>query len=125
MQKPRLWVHTSHYRTEKYRRGVERKKRRQDLKWIRRAEEILFLVEDQLLEGVAEFKYLGRVLGKTGINWPAPYSNLENTRKYWGHFNKILGGEGAYVKILAYSTNRCFRPSSSMGQKHGCSLHPH
>ena len=86
MQVPRPWVYTTHTRTYKCQRGEERKRRREELQWIRRAGEVLFSVGGNLLGSVEKFKCLGRVLDKSDNDWPALCSNLEKTRDLWGRF---------------------------------------
>ena len=91
-------MHTAHLRTERSRGGIKRKQHRGESERIRREEETVYLVRGQLLKGVIEFKYLGKVLDSLDDNWLELFSNLATVSKFWGHFRRIISREGADVR---------------------------
>ena len=48
---------------------------------------------------VTELKYLGRVLTNTDDDWPAVAGNIRKARASWGRLARILGREGADLKL--------------------------
>ena len=48
---------------------------------------------------VTEFKYLGRVLTNTDDDWPAVAGKIRKARASWGRLARILGREGADLKV--------------------------
>ena len=48
---------------------------------------------------VTEFKYLGRVLTNTDDDWPAAAGNIRKARASWVRLERILGREGADLKV--------------------------
>ena len=48
---------------------------------------------------LTEFKYLGRVLTNTDDYWPAVAGNIRKARASWGRLARILGREGADLKV--------------------------
>ena len=51
------------------------------------------------MRAVTEFKYLGRVLTHTDYDWPAVAGNIRKARASWGRLARILGQEGADLKV--------------------------
>ena len=51
------------------------------------------------VRAVTEFKYLGRVLTHTDDDWPAVAGNIRKARARWGWLARILGREGADLKV--------------------------
>ena len=51
------------------------------------------------IRAVTEFKYLGRVLTNTDDDWPAVAGNIRKARASWGRLARILGREGADLKV--------------------------
>ena len=51
------------------------------------------------MRAVTEFKYLGRVLTDTDYDWPAVAGNIRKARTSWGRLARILGREGADLKV--------------------------
>ena len=45
---------------------------------------------DVLVEGVLQFKYLGRPMDQTDENCPAVWQNVKWVRKVWGGLGKIM-----------------------------------
>ena len=43
-----------------------------------------------LVEGVAQFEYLGRPLDQTDDDWLAVRCNVKKARRVWGRFGKML-----------------------------------
>ena len=52
-----------------------------------------------MVEGVAQFKYLGHPLDQTGDNWMAIRQNVKWEWKVWGILRKILRREGVDIKV--------------------------
>ena len=52
-----------------------------------------------MVEGVANFKYMGENLDQTDDNWPAVRQNIMCTRLVWGRLGKLLRREGAELKV--------------------------
>ena len=57
--------------------------------------------EDALVDGVEQFKYLGRPLDQTYDNWSAVHRTVRQAKKVWGRLVKMLQREGAETKVLA------------------------
>ena len=51
------------------------------------------------MRAVTEFKYLGRVLTNTNDDWPVAAGNIRRARASWGRLARILGREGADLKV--------------------------
>ena len=51
------------------------------------------------MQSVTEFRYLGRILTNTDDDWPAVARNLQKARVIWGRLARILGREGADLKV--------------------------
>ena len=47
---------------------------------------------------VMEFKYLGRVLTKSGDDWLEVVGNIQKARSICSRFSRILGLEGTYPR---------------------------
>ena len=59
----------------------------------------------ELVEGVTQFKYLGRPLDQSDNGWPKILRNTRRLRKFWGQLGKILlreGGEDTHVLAIFY-----------------------
>ena len=56
-------------------------------------------VGGEMVEGVVQFKYLGRPLDQTDDDWPAVRKNINRAWKVWGILRKILKSEGADIKV--------------------------
>ena len=50
-------------------------------------------------EIVMPFKYLGILLTAMGINWPVVITNLQNARKSWDRFSRIMVQEGPDTRM--------------------------
>ena len=51
------------------------------------------------MRAVTDFKYLGRVLTNTDDDWPAVAGNIRKAQASWGRLARILGREGADLKV--------------------------
>ena len=56
---------------------------------------------DEMLEGVAMFKYLGITLDKTDDNWTAVRRNILRARSVWGRLGTMIQREGADPRVSA------------------------
>ena len=54
---------------------------------------------DALVEGVANFKYMGRKLDQTDYDWPVVRRNVKRAQRVWGMLGKLLRREGADPKV--------------------------
>ena len=52
-----------------------------------------------MMRAVTEFKYLGRVLTNTDDYWPVVDGNIRKAWASWGRLARILGREGADLKV--------------------------
>ena len=53
------------------------------------------------MDGVANFKYLGRPLDQTVNDWPAVRLNFRWAHRVWGRLGKLLRREGEEPKVAA------------------------
>ena len=51
------------------------------------------------MRAVTEFRYLGRILTNTDDDWPAVAGNISKAQVTWGRLARILGQEGADLKV--------------------------
>ena len=52
-----------------------------------------------LVEGVVQFKYLGRPLDQTDDNFTVIHHNIKRARKVWVQVRKMLQREGSYTQV--------------------------
>ena len=52
------------------------------------------------MEGVAQFKYLGKTLDQSNDEWMEICQNIRRARKVWGNLGDILQREGADIYVL-------------------------
>ena len=53
-----------------------------------------------LVEVVANFKYLCRILDQTGDDWQAIRMNIKQVRKVWGRLGELPRREGADPRVV-------------------------
>ena len=58
------------------------------------------------LKMVTSLKYLGRFLTAADNNWPAVVGNLHKERKSWARLARILGQEGAILRVSGMLSRR-------------------
>ena len=51
------------------------------------------------MRAVTDFKYLGRVMTNMNDDWPAVARNIRKARASWERLARILGREGADLKV--------------------------
>ena len=51
------------------------------------------------MKAVSEFRYLGRLLTATDDDWPGVAGNIRKARVIWGRLARVLGREGAELKV--------------------------
>ena len=61
----------------------------------KRATSVTFTLEEQQLERVDDFCYLGRILLSNSSDWAALYKNLRKARQQWGKLVRVLKRDGA------------------------------
>ena len=54
-----------------------------------------------MVEGLSQFKYLGRPLDQMDYNWSAVNWNTKQAHMVWGRLVNILQREGAHTKLVA------------------------
>ena len=45
-----------------------------------------------LVEGVTNFKYMGRPMDQTDNDWPYVRQKVKRAQRFWGGLGKMLGG---------------------------------
>ena len=99
LQVSRKALNGRHLETSQCRTGTERKRRRLAEAELEITSEKAFHAYRTKMRAVTEFKYLGRVLTKTDDDWPAVVGNIRKARASWGRLARILGREGADLKV--------------------------
>ena len=56
---------------------------------------------NEVVEGVVNFKYLGRTLDQMDDDWPTVRQNIMRARFSWGRFGTLLQREGADPRVSA------------------------
>ena len=56
----------------------------------------------EFIEGVENFKYLGRILDRYDKNWPAVFRNIGKARRVWNRLGKLLRGAEPRVSTVFY-----------------------
>ena len=92
-------LNTRHKDTAMCRSGAERKRRRLTEAEIRESTEMAFEAYGEQLQLVPRFTYLGRVMTAGDEDWPAVAGNIKKARRSWGRLQRILGREGATLRI--------------------------
>ena len=73
-----------HRNNNKCNKATERRLRQRDVEMAARCGEMEFILEggevDERVEGVATFRYLGRLLYQTDDDWPAVWRNIIRAR---------------------------------------------
>ena len=100
MQVPLRELNGRHPDTAKCLKGAEQKRRRLAEAEKRENLERAFEAYGALIESVTEFKYLGRILAANDDDWPSVVGNLGKASRSWGHLSRVLGREGADLKVL-------------------------
>jgi hypothetical protein len=65
------------------------------------ASNTIFMINNQPIENVTEFKYLGRYITNNDNDWKAVTWNIKRARMAWGRLARILSSEGATPKAMA------------------------
>ena len=99
LQVSRKELNGHHLETSHCRTGTERKQRRLAEAELEITLKKAFHAYGTKMRLVTEFKYLGRVLTNTDDDWPAVAGNIRKARASWGRLARILGREGAYLKV--------------------------
>ena len=99
MQVPRRALNGRHLGTAQCHKGAERKSRQLAEAETRENSERAFEAYGAPIESVTEFKYLVRILTATDDVWPAVVGNVGKARRSWGRLSRVLGREGADLKV--------------------------
>ena len=95
MQVPRKALNGRHLGTAQCSKGAEKKRQ-----WLAETEtrenlERAFKAYGESMKAVSEFRYLGRLLTATDVDWPAVAGNVKKAKLSWGRMAWVLGREGA------------------------------
>ena len=99
LQVSRRALNGRHLETSQCRTGTKRKQQRLAEAEMRATSEKAFHAYGTQMRAVTEFKYLGRVLTNADDDWPAVAGNIRKARANWGRLARILGREGADLKV--------------------------
>ena len=99
LQVSRKALNGRHLETSQCRTGTERKRRILAEAELEITSVKSFHTYGTKMRAVMEFKYLGRVLTNTYDDWPAVADNIRKARANWGRLARILGREGADLKV--------------------------
>ena len=88
---------------DKFNKAMERKLRRIDVDISERCSEMEFSMYrgegGEMVEVVANFKYLGRTLDQMDDDWPAVRQNIMHTRLVLGMLGTLIRQEGGELKV--------------------------
>ena len=99
LQVPRKALNGSHLGTAQCKKGAERKRRRLAETETRENSERALHAYGKPMEGVSDFRCLGRILTATENDWLAVAGNIRKVRVIWGRLARVLGREGADPKV--------------------------
>jgi Reverse transcriptase (RNA-dependent DNA polymerase) len=92
---PHTQLNNRHYNTELCRKGMRRRANRAAERAAFEACGVTFTLNNELLEKVDTFRYLGRLLSYTNSDWPTIYHNLKKAQQWWGMVARVLVRDGA------------------------------
>ena len=99
LQVSRKALNGRHLETNQCKKGAERKQRRLAAVEVETTSEKAFNAYGTKMRVVTEFRYLGRIMTDTDDDWPALSGNIRRARASWGRLARILGREGADLKV--------------------------
>ena len=88
-----------HLTTSQCANGTERKRQRLVEEDLQESTERAFQSYGKPLETITLFNYLGRVRTTGDTNWTEVVGNLEKAHKSWARLTRILGQEGADLRV--------------------------
>ena len=88
-----------HLGTSQCRTGTEQKRRRLAEAEMQENLERAFHAYGKQMKAVTDFRYLRRLLTATDDDWPAVAGNIRKARVSWGQLARVLGQEGADLKV--------------------------
>jgi hypothetical protein len=96
-----LALTTTHRESKICKKGAKRNKQKQrDLQCIRAFRQT-FTIQNQPIETVTNFTYLGRIITSRDEDWIAAHSNLQKARTRWAMIQRVLARETASQRISA------------------------
>ena len=99
LQVTRKALNWHHLGTLQCKKGADWERRRlAELETQENAEQA-FHAYGKPMEAVLEFRYLRRLLTATDDDWPVVAGNIRNARVSWGRLERVLGSEGADLKL--------------------------
>ena len=99
LQVSRKALNGRHLETNQCKKGAERKQRRLAATEVETTSEKAFHAYGTKMPAVTEFRYLGRIMTDTDDDWPEVAGNIRKARASWGRLERILGREGADLKV--------------------------
>ena len=97
--------------------------RRRDVVIASRCKESTFILtgedEEECIEGVETFKYLGRILERSNGDWPAVLWNVGKDHRVWNRLGKLLGQEGVEPQCLPCFIERWYSQYFFLGRRPG------
>ena len=99
LQVSRKALNGRHLEISQCRAGTEQKRQRLAEAELETTSEKAFHAYGTKMRAVTEFKYLEKVLTNTDDDWPAVAGNIRKARASWGRLARILGREGADLKV--------------------------
>jgi hypothetical protein len=90
-----------HQESQICRKGAQQNKQKmKNLQCIRAFRRTL-TVQDQIIENVTSFRYLGHTITSRDTDWMAAHQNLQKAQQRWMHISRVLSREGASPRISA------------------------
>jgi hypothetical protein len=103
----RCLIFTSNANTDRHRNsqkcidGTARRERRERQLQHELGTDTEFRINNQTIENVNHFKYLGRPLTASGTDQIATNTNLQKARRVWGRISTILRQQGSNIRTSA------------------------
>jgi Reverse transcriptase (RNA-dependent DNA polymerase) len=83
-------LNNRHYNSATCHKGIHRRKNRAAERAAFEASGVTFTLNQEILEKVDTFCYLGRLLSFDNSDWPTLYYNLKKAQKQWGMVARVL-----------------------------------
>ena len=97
---PHTQLNNRHYNTDLCRKGMRRRANREAERTAFEASGVTFMLNNELLEKVDVFRYLGRLLSYNNSDWPTLYYNLKKAQQRWAMVARILVRDGASRRAM-------------------------
>ena len=97
-QIPHDQLNNRHYNTDACRNGIGWKRQREALQQAHDASRVTLRINQEPLDSVSTFVYLGRTIAFNNSDWPALCRNLKRAQQRWGMVARVLEKTGASKK---------------------------